>query len=91
MDVFFQKGYVFYRPKGHWQLHEIQVMICDQIRDLSKMKWLFRNKHSGDSWMYPDPNVPRHGKSLYKPYLWVFSSPRIPSENTINTVKVHVR
>ena len=23
------------------------------------------NKYSGDSWMYPDPNVPRHGKSLY--------------------------
>ena len=22
--------------------------------------------------MYPDPNVPRHGKSLYKPYIsWV--------------------
>ena len=28
---------------------------------------------SGDSWMYPYPNVPRHGKSLYKPYItWVF-------------------
>ncbi len=24
---------------------------------------------SGDSGMYPDPNVPRHGKSLYKPYI----------------------
>ena len=22
---------------------------------------------SKDSWMYPDPNVPRHGKSVYKP------------------------
>ena len=40
---------------------------------------------SGDSWMYPDPNVPRHGKSLYKPYItWVFMgklSPRIPRES----------
>ena len=27
----------------------------------------------GVRWMYPDPNVPRHGKSLYKPYnTWVF-------------------
>ena len=35
--------------------------------------------------MYPDPNVPRHGKSLYKPYItWVFMgklSPRIPRES----------
>ena len=35
--------------------------------------------------MYPGPNVPRHGKSLYKPYSsWVFMgklSPRIPREN----------
>ena len=38
---------------------------------------------SGDSWMYPDPNVPRHGKSLF---LWVSTgklSPRIPRLNTI--------
>ena len=25
---------------------------------------------SGDSWMHPHPNVPRHGKSLYKPYIY---------------------
>ena len=43
-------------------------------------------------------NVPRPGKSLYispisRGYLWVFSSasPRIPNENTINTMVVHVR
>ena len=53
------------------------------------------DKDSGDSWMYHDPNVPRHGKSLYQPYItWVFMgklSPRIQSLNTINTMVVHVR
>ena len=29
----------------------------------------FVRVRSGDSWMYPDPNVPRHGKSLYKHYI----------------------
>ena len=31
-------------------------------------------KQSGDSWMYPDPNVPRHGKSQKKALFdtWVF-------------------
>ena len=24
---------------------------------------------SRDNEVYPDPNVPRHGKSLYKPYI----------------------
>ncbi len=40
---------------------------------------------SRDNEVYPDPNVPRHGKSLYKPYSsWVFMgklSPRIPREH----------
>ena len=39
--------------------------------------------------MYPDPNVPRHGKSLYKPYSsWVFMgyNPQESLENTINTM-----
>ena len=39
----------------------------------------------GVRWMYPDPNVPRHGKSPYKAYItWVFMgklSPRIPREH----------
>ena len=42
---------------------------------------------SGDSWMYPDPNVSRNGKSLYKHlnpgYLWFFFSPRTTRLNTI--------
>ena len=33
--------------------------------------------------MYPGPNVPRHGKSLY---ISLKLSPRIPRLNTINTV-----
>ena len=46
---------------------------------------------SGYSWMYPDPNVPRHRKSQnISPYItWVFMgklSPRIPRLNTINTM-----
>ena len=39
--------------------------------------------------MYPGPNVPHHGKSLYKPYItWVFMgcNPRESLENTINTM-----
>ena len=39
--------------------------------------------------MYPDPNVPRHGKSLYKPYSsWLFmgSNPQESLENPINTM-----
>ena len=24
---------------------------------------------SRDNWVYPDPSVPRHGKSLYMPYI----------------------
>ena len=40
---------------------------------------------SGDSWMFPGPNVPRHGKSLkISPITWVFMgklSPRIPREH----------
>ena len=24
--------------------------------------------------MYPDPNVPRHGKSLYKPYIYPYNT-----------------
>ena len=43
----------------------------------------------GDSGMYPDPNVPRHGKSLYKPYSsWLFmgSNPQESLENPINTM-----
>ena len=38
--------------------------------------------------MYPDPNIPRHGKSLYKPYItWVFMdyNPQDLVENTIHT------
>ena len=31
--------------------------------------WIFgTTSKSEDSWMYPGPNVPRHGKSLYTPY-----------------------
>ncbi len=56
--------------------------------------WLFLRFISGDSWMYPVFNVPRHGKSLYKPHnTWVFLgklSPRIPRLNAINTMVVHV-
>ena len=49
---------------------------------------------SGDSWMYPYQRTPM-GNPYISPiacgYLWVLSSPRIPSENTINTMVVHVR
>ena len=44
---------------------------------------------AGDSWMYPDPKVPRHGKSLFHPYSsWVFMgyNPQESLENTINTM-----
>ena len=39
--------------------------------------------------MYPDPKVPRHGKSLCKLYSsWVFMgyNPQESLENTINTM-----
>ena len=40
---------------------------------------------SGDSWMYPDPNVRVYGKSLYKPYItWVFKGHN-PAESLENT------
>ena len=40
-----------------------------------------------DSWMYP--NVPRNGKSLYKPYvvgIYGWNIPQESLENTINTI-----
>ena len=46
---------------------------------------------SRDSWMYPWPNVPRHGKSLYKPYSsWVCMgyNPEESLENTKNTMGI---
>ena len=49
----------------------------------------------GVRWMYPDPNVPRHGKSrtispISRGYLWV-SYPQESLENPKNTMVVHVR
>ena len=45
---------------------------------------------SGDSWMYPGPNVPSHEKSrkvspIARGYFWV-SYPQESLENTINTM-----
>ena len=53
---------------------------------------IVKASQSGDSWIYPDPNLPCNGKSeiptkknLYC-WAWVKKSPRIPSESTINTI-----
>ena len=44
---------------------------------------------SGDSWMYPDPNVPRHGKSLYKPYKVGYLNVIIPKNPKVEHNNYH--
>ncbi len=47
-------------------------------------------RNSGDSWMYPYQRIPMGNPALYSGYLWV-SYPQESLENTINTVRIHVR
>ena len=46
-----------------------QAFYISKSKSPESWKWA----SSGDSWMYLDPNVPRHGKSLYKPYTSLYS------------------
>ena len=41
---------------------------------------------SGDSWIYPYPNVGPLWEIPIDGYLWVLSSPRIPREHQLNTM-----
>ena len=65
-------------------------------RSFDRCSTLLLIQFSSGKTSFIDPvfNVPRHGKSLYKPHnTWVFLgklSPRIPRLNAINTMVVHV-
>ena len=71
--TFFDNGFLSKVPNETWNY--IQYLTLR----LGRQQVYIR----GVRWMYPDPNVSRHGKSqkinpISRGYLWVFSSPRIP-------------
>ena len=70
--------YFWKHPYIHqpFQVPKMEVLYPIRLSWVWGFPYVSLTYSSGDSWMYPDPNVPGHGKSLWlspitRGYLWV--------------------